>query len=143
MTSEFFLVDTSTWVEALRRGGNAQAREWLRRALAEQRVVTAPPVKAELLSGAVSEEHFARLKKDLDALPVLGRDEEVWGLAAEYNFRLRRRGVSVPLVDVLIACWAIVHNCTLAHHDRHYEMIRDAATGLSALAVPPWEGDAC
>lgn len=140
MTSDCFLVDTSTWIEALRRGGSHEAREWLRRALLEERVVLVPPVKAELLSGARSEEQFRELKRDLDALPLLGREVEVWDVAAESNFSLRRRGITVPLLDVLIASWAVVHGCTLVHHDKHYEMIREALPNLSTLIVPPREG---
>ncbi|MBC7104737.1 MAG: PIN domain nuclease [Firmicutes bacterium] len=140
MTSECFLVDTSTWVEALRRGGSTQAREWLRRALLEGKVVLAPPVKAELLSGALSEEQFAELKRDLGALPLLGREADVWDVAAESNFRLRRRGISVPLLDVLIASWAAVHGCTLVHHDKHYEMIKEVLPHLATLTVPPRGG---
>lgn len=136
MSEGLFLVDTSTWIEALRRNGKPQAREWLRRALLEERVVMVHPVKAELLSGTTSEKQFAELKKELDALPLLGREKEAWDIAAKLNFKLRRQGITVPLVDVLIASWALLHRCTLAHHDRHYEMIKEAGVGLSTVVVP-------
>ncbi|OAT79798.1 hypothetical protein A6M21_15230 [Desulfotomaculum copahuensis] len=102
----------------------------------EDRVLLAPPVMAELLSGTVNEKEFNELKKDLAALPLLGRHEEVWDYAAGLNFNLRRRGVNIPLIDTLIASWAILHGCILVHHDHHYDLIKTVATDLRTIAVP-------
>jgi predicted nucleic acid-binding protein len=54
-----------------------------------------------------------------------------------------RSGPSGALIDVLIAAFAIVHSCVLAHHDRHYELIREALPdcGLKTLVVPGFVED--
>lgn len=59
-------------------------------------------------------------------------------------FRLRRKGCAIPLIDVLTAAFATVHSCTLVHHDRHYELIREAlpACSLKTLVMPSF-GEPC
>lgn len=135
MTDDRFLVDTSVWIEALRRDGRPEFRVWLKAALVEDKISMAPPVKAELLSGSVNEKQFDELRKDLEAIPLLRKHDEVWEYVARLNFVLRRRGINVPLMDALIASWAVVHKCALVHHDRHYEMIKKADTNFQAMCI--------
>jgi len=134
--SRGYLVDTSVWIEALRRDGNAEAARWLKSALLQENVVLAPPVKAEILSGARSEKQFAEMEQDLDALPLLARDAEVWEKAARLNFNLRRRGINVPLMDILIGSWAVLHDCVLVHRDRHLELVKSVEPALETVIVP-------
>lgn len=132
--NERYLVDTSLWIEALRPGGREDVARWFKETLLQEAVILAPPVKAELLIGARDERQFAELEKMLGALPMLKDVPKVWQAAAELGFRTRRRGVSVPLVDLLIAAWAIGSGCVLAHRDRHYEMIKEGAAELRTLS---------
>lgn len=134
--SNIFLVDTSVWIEGLKKGGNRQAQEWLKTALLQESVVMAPPIKAEILAGARDETQLNQLKDQLAALPILERDPEVWEQTGWLAFTLRRRGANIPIVDVLIASWALVHGCTLAHHDHHYEMIKKVEANLATLSIP-------
>lgn len=135
-----FIVDTSTWVLALRKDGSPDAAAWLSTALEAERVAMVPLVKVELLLGARDEAHYAALKEELDALPQLPTTERVYEEAANLAFQLRRKGCTIPLIDVLIAAFAITHSCTLVHHDRHYELICEAlpACSLKTLVMPPF-----
>lgn len=65
----------------------------MKRALLEEKVVIAPIIKVEILSGAVNEKQFIELKEELDSLTVLGKEPEVWEKTANLNFTLRRKGV--------------------------------------------------
>ena len=121
--SKRFLVDTSVWVEALRPAGRPNIVGWLKEALLRESVVLAPPIRTEILIGARDEKQFAELNELLSALPLLEDRPAVWERAAALGFRLRQRGLTVPLVDLVIASWAVSHSCVLAHRDRHYELI--------------------
>lgn len=121
--NERFLVDTSVWIEALRPGGRQEIVSWLKEALLREIVVLAPPVKTEILLGTRNEKQFAELNEMLDALPLLEGEHEVWERAASLGFHLRRQGLVIPLVDLVIASWAFHHSCTLVHRDRHYDLI--------------------
>ncbi|MDH7576517.1 MAG: PIN domain-containing protein [Bacillota bacterium] len=133
-------MDTSTWVLALRKDGSPDAAAWLSTALEAEKVVMVPLVKVELLLGARDEAHYATLKEELDALPQLPTAERVYEEAANLAFNLRRKGRTLPLIDVFIAAFAIIHSCTLVHHDRHYELVREAlpACSLETLVMPPF-----
>ncbi|MCF6096342.1 PIN domain nuclease [Thermovorax subterraneus] len=128
-----YLVDTSIWIESLKSNGDLKIQQWMKRALLEERVVIAPIIKVEILSGAVNEKQFVELKEDLDTLTVLGKEHEVWEKAANLNFTLRRKGFNIPLTDVLISSWALIYDCVLVHQDRHYEMIREVEHNLKTL----------
>jgi predicted nucleic acid-binding protein len=140
---QLFIVDTSTWVLALRKDGSAEAAAWLHNALDREEVVLVPLVKVELLLGARDEAHYAALKRELDALPQLPASDRLYDQAADLAFNLRRKGRTLPLIDVLIAAFAIIHSCVLAHHDRHYELIRETLSdcGLQTLVVPGFVED--
>ncbi|MDN5332316.1 MAG: hypothetical protein PWP45_1541 [Tepidanaerobacteraceae bacterium] len=128
-----YLVDTSIWIESLKRNGDVKIQQWMKRALLEERVVIAPIIKVEILSGAVNEKQFIELKEELDSLTVLGKEPEVWEKTANLNFTLRRKGFNIPLTDVLISTWALIYDCVLVHQDRHYEMIREVEGNLKTL----------
>lgn len=128
-----YLVDTSIWIESLKRNGDVKIQQWMKRALLEERVVIAPIIKVEILSGAVNEKQFIELKEELDSLTVLGKEPEVWEKTANLNFTLRRKGFNIPLTDVLISTWALIYDCVLVHQDRHYEMIREVEHNLKTL----------
>ncbi|MEW6193435.1 MAG: PIN domain-containing protein [Bacillota bacterium] len=136
-------MDTSTWVLALRKDGSPEAAAWLHNALDREEVALVPLVKVELLLGARDEAHYAALKRELDALPQLPASDRLYDQAADLAFNLRRKGRTLPLIDVLIAAFAIVHSCVLAHHDRHYELIRETLPdcGLQTLVVPGFVED--
>ncbi|MDA8066302.1 MAG: PIN domain-containing protein [Thermaerobacter sp.] len=135
MADERYLVDTSTWILALRPGEDDTARRWLDQALSADSVVTHPVVKAELLAGTKTEQEFDALEPLLQALAVLNPEEQTWREAARLCFRLRRKGFSIPLLDAVLAAAAAAEGCVLVHHDRHYEKLREVA-GCRTQAVP-------
>jgi predicted nucleic acid-binding protein len=83
--------------------------------------------------GARDERQLAKLEEMLSALPLLEGGAKIWEEAGRLGFRIRRKGIVVPLVDLVIACWAAASGCVLAHRDRHYEMIKEEA-GLRTVS---------
>jgi len=47
----------------------------------------------------------------------------IWEQAYELGFSLRRKGLTIPTVDLIIAALAIENKSLLLHYDEHYEMI--------------------
>ncbi len=45
----------------------------------------------------------------------------IWEQAYELGFSLRRKGLTLPTVDLIIAALAIENKSLLLHHDEHYE----------------------
>jgi predicted nucleic acid-binding protein len=117
------LVDTSAWIDALRRDGDPQMRAAVRDATVDGRAVLCDIVLLELWNGAygAGEQRILReLERDLRKLPV---PPEVWQAAIDLARRCRRAGVSAPATDVLIAACAQHHGLSILHRDNHFELI--------------------
>ena len=124
MPNNTFLVDTSAWLFALRKDANPEIKSRLDTLLREDVVVITGIIKLELLGGTRTREEFSRLKSRLDALPYIPMEEPLlWDLAYEMAFDLRRKGVTIPYTDILIASAAIKEDVTLLHADVHFDQV--------------------
>jgi predicted nucleic acid-binding protein len=123
MPNNLFLVDTSLWLFALRKDPIPEIRNRIDTLLAEEAVLMTGMIKLEILAGARSEKEYMRLKTRLDALDRVETDDALWQEACEHGFRLRRRGLSIPSTDVLIAACALRAEAVLAHADAHFDLM--------------------
>lgn len=119
--SELVLIDTSVWILALRRDSLAQARSEVDHLLMTSRAATTEIILLELLSGTRSPREFRELKEELESLARLELTPAVWERAYQLGYDLRRAGLTLPTVDVLIAAIALEHKCVLLHADRHFD----------------------
>src|SRR5215471_3811023 len=123
MTNGFFLIDTSIWIWALRPGGVLEIRTRVGEILAERRGATTPVVLLELLGGAHDENAYQELSEELAALQQLSISEATWRHSTKIAFDLRRRGITAPTTDILIATVAWDNDVTLIHADKHFDLI--------------------
>jgi len=124
MTRGTALLDSSVWIAFFRPEGESELKAEVQRALRGGEVVTCRLVKTELLIGARDDRSYAELAVHLGILPQVPLSEEVWEEAARLGYSLRRRRVTVPLADLLIAQAALTHDLVLWHLDQHYELLR-------------------
>ncbi|MBC7109317.1 MAG: PIN domain nuclease [Methanomassiliicoccales archaeon] len=128
------LLDTSVWIRYLRPEGDEDIKAEVKRVLLSERVFTCWVVKAELLVGARDEESFERLNADLEALEEIPLTKELWLGAARLGHMLRRKGITVPLPDLLIAQVALMEKLELWHADEHFEHVK----GVVPLETKPF-----
>ena len=121
--SDPFLVDTSAWLLALRKNFLPIAKDRIDYLLKEDLVISTGMVRLELLGGTKTEIEFQRLKARLDALDTVETDMQLWARAYELAFNLRRRGVTIPYTDILIAACALHANAIILHADAHFDLI--------------------
>lgn len=117
------LVDTSAWIETLRRNGDPEIRASVRAATREGRAVLCDLVLLELWNGAQgSDEHriLRELESTIDKVPT---PPAIWEAASELARTCRRAGVSAPATDVLIAACAEYHDLEILHRDAHFNLI--------------------
>ena len=124
MTAERLLIDTSAWISGFRKSGSADLKELLRAAILSGRAVICPPVILELVQGCRHEEERSALRSRLESLQVLPLTDAAWERAYELGFALRRKGVTAPTLDIMISAVALENDCTVAHSDHHFEVIR-------------------
>jgi predicted nucleic acid-binding protein len=125
--NELYLVDTSVWIGYFSaRSQTAELKVLFDRVdglVTASTVAMTGMVRLEILGGARDERDYQRLVRALAAMPSLLTDENRWEDAASLAFQLRRRGVTVPFPDVLIASIAIHEQATVLHRDRHFDTI--------------------
>ena len=80
-------------------------------------------IKIELISGCKTDQEAEGLSEQLAGLQSLQLEEEHYEQAALANFKLLRRGITVPLSDLLIVVSASAFGETLVHADVHFESI--------------------
>jgi len=131
------LVDTSTWIEAMRGGG--RAAEALASLTRSDRVVTCDLVIAELLAGALAAPEHAQVRRCLEAVRHVATPDGLGWRAGEIARALRGRDKRVPATDLLIAATAEHYGLVLAHCDRHYETIAEEAD-LELVRIPALQG---
>ena len=123
MTADILLVDTSAWILSFKSKGHDELKEVLREGLAVDRVSTTQLIVLELLQGCKTPQEFERLKLRLRSVHSIDHADISWEQSYQLGFTLRRTGVTVPTVDMLIACLAIQYGYVLLHHDYHFRMI--------------------
>lgn len=123
MPNNSFLVDTSVWIFALRKKFIPSIKERISQLLKEHMLLTNGMIKLEILGGVKIEEEFRRLKARFDALDEVEIDTAVWETAYKMAFDLRRKGITVPSTDILIAACALTTGSTLVHADAHFDVM--------------------
>lgn len=116
------LVDSSAWIESLRRKGDLRVKLAIEGLLEAYEAQWCSPVRLEVLGGARPEER-ARLGEHFSVIPYRPCREDDWERAVALAWRLRGKGLTVPWVDVLIAAIAIHDGTRLYAIDAHFEEI--------------------
>lgn len=126
MAVDRVLVDTSAWIETLRRNGDPEVRASVRAATQEGRAVLCDLVLLELWNGAQgADEH--RILRELElTIEKVPTSPAVWEAASDLARICRRAGVSAPATDILIAACAEHHRLGILHRDSHFDYIARA-----------------
>jgi predicted nucleic acid-binding protein len=116
------LVDSSAWIEALRRNGDMGVKLAIEGLLEAYEAQWCTPVRLEVLGGARLEERVM-LGKRFSVIPYRPCHEDDWNRAIALAWQLRGKGLTVPWLDVLIAAIAIHDGVRLYAIDAHFEEI--------------------
>jgi predicted nucleic acid-binding protein len=117
------LIDTSAWLFALKKDFHPVIKERIGQLLVESDVAICGMIALELLGGTKSEKEYLRLKSRLDALYYIESDKVLWDLSSKLSFDLKRKGISIPYADIVIAASALKEKTTLVHADSHFDSI--------------------
>jgi predicted nucleic acid-binding protein len=118
------LVDSSTWVHALRRRGDSAARERARLLVLSGQAVWCPIIRLELWAGVGADPERQMLTEMEQRIPELSINDEVWQAACELADRCRKAGKRVPPNDLLIAACAGHHGVEIEAADAHFDFLK-------------------
>jgi predicted nucleic acid-binding protein len=132
------LIDSSAWIEFLRRTGsraNVEVREMLQQRPGD--VATTEPIVMELLAGATTDRAFAQLDKLSRGIRMLSVDAAVDYRDAAITYRaVRRSGYTVrKTIDCLIAAVAVRTGATLVHRDSDFDLLAAALPDLRVRSL--------
>lgn len=131
------LIDSSAWVEFLRRTGsraNIAVRELLQERPGD--VAMTEPVIMELLAGATGDRAFQQIDKLSRGMRLLPVDASVDYRDAAIAYRaVRRGGHPVRTMDCLIAMVAVRTGATLVHRDRDFDVLAAALPDLRVRSL--------
>ncbi len=116
------MIDTSIWIEYFK--GNEAAAAVIDDQAGYDLYVMGPIV-SELIQGMKTEnemELFAVLIESLPCLKILDRH---WLAAGLTGSELRKKGITVPLPDLLIYTVAAENNCAIFSLDNHFSLINN------------------
>ncbi|MBI4565967.1 MAG: PIN domain-containing protein [Planctomycetes bacterium] len=122
MEEEVVIVDTSVWIDVL-RSRPSMHREEVSRLVRLDRAGICSLILAEILEGIRSAKEEEEVRRRLSVVRSLPIAESVWEEAGRLGAALRRKGITVPLSDRVIAIVALRQNCPVYTVDKHFQRI--------------------
>ena len=130
--SDRILIDTSAWIVSFKKTGNESLKQKVLETHSSLSAATTPVIVLELLQGCRDKKEYEAMKSRIEALEMLPVNEDAWESAYRAGYDLRRKGITVPTIDILILSIAKVHNCSVLHHDKHFRLV---AKHLGVIAL--------
>ena len=119
------LIDSSAWVEFLRRKGDSAVKQTVARLLQADRAAFTCPIRFELLGGVKPDE-----EDDLEQAFTLSHhfpfEQEDWREAATLERQLRAKGLTIPRNDLFVATVAVRLGIPVLCRDAHFDAMRKA-----------------
>ena len=116
------LVDTSAWIDYFNKTDSETGNN-VEHILQNGRAVLAGIVLTEILQGAKIKEEFDAILESMLSLPILEASLTTWVEAGRISFALRKKGITIPTTDLIIASLALENNCSILTLDQHFQKI--------------------
>ena len=118
---ESVLLDTSVWIDAF-RGKTPDIVMVTQGLLNDDRVLTCGPVIFEIKRGLRPPER-KKILYLFDALIRLPFGETAWDAAGDLDASLRKKGITIPPMDVIIIYLCLHHKVSLFTLDEHFRSV--------------------
>lgn len=121
MAASPVLVDSSWYIQVSRAGGNP-LKELV--PIAHTRdVATCGVVRCEVGRGIKDPALLRQFDARWDVMLYVPTDNKLWAEAEALLWKLDRRGLTLPLTDIVIACCARRIGAVVLTHDSHFDLI--------------------
>ena len=121
MENRKIIVDTSIWIEYFRN--NQKYVPFIEDNLNLENVLISGLIISELLHGVKSKKEYTLLLESISAVPYAECVYEDWLKTGEILYDLKKKGITVPLTDVLISLIAIRSDASILTLDKHFHSI--------------------
>lgn len=117
------LIDTSVWISYF-KGRDSHIAEKVDSVMKFSDVYVPKVVIAELIQGAKSEKEISVIEEFVEAFNIIDQTENTWLNAGRLSFSMKRKGVTVNIVDCYIAVLANESDCKILTLDEHFKDIK-------------------
>jgi hypothetical protein len=121
MKNQRIIVDTSIWIEYFKN--NQKYVPFIEDNLNLENILISGPIISELLHGVKSEKEYKLLSESISAVPYAECVYDDWIKTGETLYNLKKKGITVPLTDILISAIAIRHDASVLSLDKHFKSI--------------------
>jgi len=121
MKNQKIIVDTSIWIEYFKN--NQKYVPFIEDNLNLENILISGPIISELLHGVKSEKEYKLLSESISAVPYAECVYDDWIKTGETLYNLKKKGITVPLTDILISAIAIRHDASVLSLDKHFKSI--------------------
>ena len=115
------LADTSVWIEFFKK--ESEIGDKLSSLLAEGSVTICGIVIFELLQGIKSDKEKSIILNAISELPYIEMNKALWEKSATLSSTLRKKGIVIPLSDILITAISLEYDLSIFTLDKHFENI--------------------
>lgn len=122
MKKSKYLVDTSIWIRFF-RGKSEIIRNRVVDLLDDERIVINGVVISELFLGARGKKEVQFIKDCISGLDYLDSDQNFFLQCGQLGLQLRKKGINIPLSDLMIATHGKIHKLCIMTTDKHFENI--------------------
>jgi len=122
-TEPLYLIDSSIWIEVLRRAPRPKIASRVDELLGRGRVATNQFILLEVVGGARNKADFQEYSDLFASLMQCSIDAPTWELATRLAYDLRRAGATTRAPDVIIAASSILRGAILVHADNGFDSI--------------------
>ena len=123
MKDKRILIDTSVWINYF-KDGDRKFAEKVDEVLSFSDVYVPKVVLAELIQGAKSEREISVIEEFIGAFKIIDQTEDTWLKAGRLSFSMKKKGITVNIVDCYIAVIANENNCMIFSLDEHFKSIK-------------------
>ena len=124
MPAKLAFIDTSAWIEYLRKTSHPITKE-IESVLLLNLAVTSQLVLAELIQGAKSEKETALIMDLALVAKILKETESTWQQAGFLANKLRKQGKTLSLIDCYLAVLVKENQAVILTLDKHFSIIAE------------------
>lgn len=95
------------------------------------------PTRSEFLHGARTPAHRIKLVTALNGFAQVQIPETLWDVIGDTLSHLRRKGLTIPFPDAVVATVAITFDLELWARDAHFSQVQHHLPALRLFAEPP------
>jgi predicted nucleic acid-binding protein len=115
------IVDTSIWIDYFKNDSETAAI--IDKGLDADEIYFIGPVVAELLQGVRTKREQETIAKLIGGVPFLDCEMKDWADAGCISSSLRKSGITIPLIDLIIYSVAQNNNAMIFTNDKHFNLI--------------------